>query len=179
VLLPTRGRVWNGQVGFGQARSDPGRAGAFVRLYGRLHLFHPFADRWYASGRIELGQVFARSGVLVPEALRFRAGGDESVRGYEYRSLAPVVDGVQTSGKVLFTASAEVARPILERLPQLWGAAFIDVGRAADRWGDLNPAVGVGVGVRYRSPVGPAKLDLAWGQEVRRLRLHLSVGVTF
>jgi translocation and assembly module TamA len=35
------------------------------------------------------------------------------------------------------------------------------------------------VGVRYRSPVGPAKLDVAWGQEVRRLRLHLSVGVTF
>jgi translocation and assembly module TamA len=80
---------------------------------------------------------------------------------------------------VLFTASAEIARPILPKLPELWGAAFIDAGRAAMRWRDLEPAVGIGVGVRYRSPVGPVKLDLAWGEEVQRLRLHLTVGVNF
>jgi translocation and assembly module TamA len=115
----------------------------------------------------------------VPDTQRFRAGGDDSVRGYEYRSLAPIVGGVVTSGDVLFTASAEIARPITPRLPGVWGAVFIDAGRAADRWGDLDPAVGYGVGVRYRSPIGPLKIDLARGHETGNVRLHFTVGVTF
>jgi translocation and assembly module TamA len=101
------------------------------------------------------------------------------VRGYKYRSLAPTENGVVVGGKVLFTASAELARPFIDSLPDLMGAVFIDAGRAADTWRQLKPAVGVGVGVRYRSPVGPVKLDLAYGEEARRLRLHLTVGVAF
>jgi translocation and assembly module TamA len=115
----------------------------------------------------------------VPDSQRFRAGGDDSVRGYAYRSLAPMVNGVVASGNVVFTASAEIAHPILARLPSLWGAAFIDVGRAADHWSDVKPAVGFGVGLRLRSPVGPLRVDYAWGQELHKGRLHLSVGVAF
>jgi translocation and assembly module TamA len=178
VLLPTSGHVWHVQVGGGVARSDPGSRGPFGRLLVRWYGYRP-VGKWYASTRVEAGQVFSRDEVVVPETLRFRAGGDESVRGYGYRELAPVIDGVFVSGKVIFTASAEIARPILQKLPQLWGAAFIDAGRAAMRWGDLEPAYGIGVGVRYRSPVGPVKLDVAWGEEVKRLRLHLTVGVAF
>jgi translocation and assembly module TamA len=179
VVLPTRGHVWSGQIGAGHARSSPGGQSPFVRAYARLDAYRPLGNTWYGQGRIELGQVFVRSGVVVPEALRFRAGGDESVRGYPYRSLTHIVDGVEVGSEVLFTASAEVARPLLDRMPALWGALFVDVGRAASRWQDLRPAVGAGVGLRYRSPVGPVKLDLAWGQELRKLRLHLSVGVAF
>ena len=178
VLLPTTGQVWNGEVGAGVARSDPGTRGPFGRLHVRWFVYRPVGS-WFAQGRVELGQVYSRDDVVVPETLRFRAGGDESVRGYGYRDLAPVVDGVTVSGRVVFTASAEIARPILQKLPELWGAAFIDVGRAAMRWGELDPALGVGVGVRYRSPVGPVKLDVAWGEEVKRLRLHFTVGVGF
>ncbi|MED5622355.1 autotransporter assembly complex protein TamA [Ideonella sp. BN130291] len=177
-LLPTRGKVWNGQVGAGVARSDPGTHGPFTRLYARLDAYRPLGS-WYTQGRLELGQVFARDDVVVPETLRFRAGGDESVRGYAYRSLTPQQNGVAVSGRVLFTASAEIAHPLMARMPQLWGAAFVDAGRAARTWGELKPAVGVGVGVRYRSPVGPVKLDLAYGEEVRRFRLHLTVGTSF
>ena len=43
----------------------------------------------------------------------------------------------------------------------------------------LEPALGYGAGVRWRSPVGPLKLDIAYGQEVRKFRLHFSVGVVF
>ena len=178
-LLPTRGRAWTGQFGLGQAHSTPGGQGPFVRLYGRLDAYHPLGGNWYGQGRLELGQIFVRGDVRVPESLRFRAGGDESVRGYAYRSLTRVVNGVEVGSEVLFTASAEAARPILQRLPLLWGAVFVDVGRAERSWGDLKPAWGYGVGLRYRSPVGPVKLDLAWGDEVQRLRLHLSVGVAF
>ena len=177
-LLPTTGRAWTGQFGAGQARSNPGGNGPFTRLYARLNAYRKLGD-WYGQGRVELGQVIARGDVVVPDPLRFRAGGDESVRGYEYRSLAPTQNGVVVGGKVLFTASAEVARPFIDRLPDLMGAVFIDAGRAAQSWNDLRPAVGYGVGVRYGSPVGQLKLDLGWGHETRQARLHLTVGVPF
>ena len=56
---------------------------------------------------------------------------------------------------------------------------FVDAGRAGNDFGSLNPALGYGAGVRWRSPVGPLKLDIAYGQEVRKFRLHFSVGVVF
>jgi translocation and assembly module TamA len=178
LLSPTRGRVWTGQLGAGQAKSSPGGNGPFTRLYGRLNAYLPVGN-WYGQARVELGQVLVDGDVQVPESLRFRAGGDESVRGYSYRSLAPSENGIVVSGKVLFTASVEMARPILDSVPGLMGAVFIDAGRAAERWQGLRPAVGYGVGVRYGSPVGQLKVDLAYGEEVRKLRLHLSVGVPF
>ncbi len=177
-LLPTTGHAWTGQFGAGQARSDPGGSGPFTRLYARLNVYRKLGA-WYGQGRVELGQVIARGDVVVPEPLRFRAGGDESVRGYKYRSLAPTKNGVMVGGKVLFTASAEVARPFIDRLPDLMGAVFVDAGRAAQSWSDLRPAVGYGVGVRYGSPVGQLKLDLGWGHETKQARLHLTVGVPF
>ena len=70
-----------------------------------------------------------------------------------------------------------MARPISEHLPSVWWAAFIDAGNAADRWVDLDPVLGYGLGLRWRSPVGPLRVDLAYGQEERRVRLHLSVGI--
>jgi translocation and assembly module TamA len=39
--------------------------------------------------------------------------------------------------------------------------------------------VGSGIGLRWRSPVGPLRLDLAYGEAVRKARLHFSVGISF
>ena len=64
-------------------------------------------------------------------------------------------------------------------MPSLWGAMFVDAGNPANDFGSLKPVLGYGVGVRWRSPVGPLRLDLAWGQAVRKLRLHFSVGIAF
>jgi translocation and assembly module TamA len=163
----------------GYARSSTADSGPVARAYGRVIVFRPLPNQWHATARVEVGQVFAKRSVGVPDTLLFRAGGDESVRGYEYRSLGPVVNGAVTSGRSLLTASAEVARPISQRMPQLWGAAFVDAGDAAARFSDLRPKVGVGVGVRYRSPVGPLKVDVAYGVEERKVRLHLSAGMSF
>jgi translocation and assembly module TamA len=178
-LLPTDGHALSLQGGLGHARATGAPSGPFLRAYARLTAYRPLWGPWHGEGRIELGQVFKRDEVIVPDTQRFRAGGDESVRGYEYRTLAPVVNGVVESGNVLFTASAEIARPILARLPSVWGALFVDVGHAADRWDDLDPAFGWGVGVRWRSPIGPLKIDLARGHETGKVRLHFTVGVTF
>ena len=57
--------------------------------------------------------------------------------------------------------------------------AELDAGDAADTPGSLSPVYGIGVGARYRSPVGPVNLDLAWGEETQEFRLHFSLGVSF
>jgi translocation and assembly module TamA len=61
----------------------------------------------------------------------------------------------------------------------LLGAVFIDAGNAADRWSDMHPVFGYGVGLHYRSPVGPLRFDLAYGQDVHQLRVHVSVGIAY
>jgi translocation and assembly module TamA len=179
VLLPTRGATLAIQVGVGRSHSTDAPTGNFGRAYGRLTGYLPLGQAWYGQARVELGQVFVGSGVVVPDSKLFRAGGDESVRGYAYRSLGPLVDGAVGGGKALFTGSLEVARPISSSLPSVWGAFFVDAGNAADSFGALKPAVGVGLGVRWRSPVGPLRLDWAYGSETRRGRFHFSVGIAF
>ena len=203
-LLPTRGYSLNLQTGTGWAIGDaPQRvaseqpaAGPYARLYGRLTGYWPLPHGFYGEARVELGGVLSKNDVVVPDSQRFRAGGDDSVRGYDYRTLAPTTpEGGITGGKLLFTSSVEVAHPISRSLPSVWWAAFVDAGRAADSLGNTkdpsdpegqrilpglrDPAVGYGVGVRWRSPVGPLKLDLAYGQELAQWRVHLSVGVAF
>jgi len=101
------------------------------------------------------------------------------VRGYGYRTLGPRVNGVVVGGRVETSASVELEHVLTERLPSLFGALFVDAGNAADRWNELRPVVGVGTGLHYRSPVGPLRLDVAYGVNEQRWRLHLSVGVTF
>ena len=179
VLLPTRGFSMSAQTALGRARSSAADDGNFARAYGRLTGYWPLGKSWYGTARIEAGQVFARDSVGIPDTILFRAGGDDSVRGYAYRTLGPVVNGVITSGRMLLTGSAEVARPISASRPAFWWAAFVDSGNVANRWSDLHSVYGYGVGLRWRSPVGPLRVDLAYGHQVRAFRLHLSVGIAF
>ncbi len=185
IVLPTRGASLAFESGAGRVFSaDAGgpvqpKSGPFGRLHVRGQWWQPFGDRWYAQARIEAGQVFARDEVAVPETQRFRAGGDDSVRGYAWRSLTPQVAGVDVGGRVVATGSVEIARPVSEKLPSVWWAAFVDAGRAAESWNGFKPAWGAGVGVRWRSPVGPLRADVAYGDEEQRWRLHFSVGIAF
>lgn len=178
-LLPTEGWSLSLQGGVGRAHGTDSASGWFARAYGRLTGYLPLPGGWFGQARLELGQVLRPDGVAVPDSQQFRAGGEDSVRGYAYRSLGPVVDGAVDSGDALATVSVELARPILRRLPSVWGAVFVDAGRAAASFRNFDAAVGTGVGLRWRSPVGPLKVDLAWGEELRSWRLHFSVGVTF
>ncbi|MCA0176830.1 MAG: BamA/TamA family outer membrane protein [Proteobacteria bacterium] len=180
---PTDGWALNTQVGAGLADGNVSKRGLFGRVYGRVTGFWPLATangKWYAQGRLEAGAIIAKDGVVPPDSQLFRAGGDESVRGYGWRSLSPSADGgVQTGGLYLLTASAEIARPLFEDTPAILWAAFVDAGNAGDSLSELKPAVGIGGGLRVRSPIGPLKVDLAYGERVHRWRLHLSVGLTF
>jgi translocation and assembly module TamA len=177
-LLPTDGYQALLLVGGGQVRGGgTDDSGPFGRMQFKLGYYQPLGG-WFGSARAEFAQVVAREQVGVPEKLRFLAGGDESVRGYAYRSLGPTENGLTVGGRVMATGSVEVARPFTQSLPSVLGAVFVDAGNAASRWNDFKPAVGYGAGVRWRSPVGPLKIDLARAHETGKWRLHFSVGVT-
>ncbi len=179
IVLPTTGETLSTQVGIGRSNGTDARTGTFGRAYGRLTLYRPLGRTLYAQARLELGRVFLEPGMVVPESLRWRVGGDESVRGYSFRSLGPLVDGAVGSGETLLTTSVEIARPFLASMPSLWGAVFVDGGNAATSFAQLEPVWGYGFGVRWRSPVGPLRVDLAWPERSNKPRLHFSIGIAF
>jgi translocation and assembly module TamA len=188
LRTPTRGTVWNLQGGAGYAHgtttpldssTSSEDSGPFARLYGRVQGYRPLGNSFYGYARLELGQVFVRETLSVPDTLLFRAGGDDSVRGYAYWSLGPELGGVTVSGSTLLTGSLQVSRPIFAEQPAFLWALFVDAGNASDGWNNMRPVFGYGAGLHWRSPVGPLRLDLAYGQEVHKFRLHFSVGVVF
>jgi len=109
-------------------------------------------------GRAEAGTTWVDNFDALPASLRFFAGGDNSVRGYDYKSLGPRNDsGDVVGGRNLLVGSFEIDY----RLKENWGvAAFIDTGNAFD---DVEASLhtGMGIGLRWFSPVGPVRLDLA------------------
>ena len=115
----------------------------------------------------------------IPPSLRFFAGGDQSVRGYAWQSLGPKDDkGKVIGGKHLLVGSVELEHP----LGGNWGVAlFYDAGNAFDSFSDYELAQGAGLGVRYYTPVGPLRIDLARqvGVSDPSFRLHLSIGLTW
>lgn len=177
VLLPTRGLVASGELGAGRSFAADESEGFFGRALARLTGYWPLPARFFGQARIEAGRVQAKPGVGVPDTLLFRAGGDDSVRGYGWRTIGPERDGLEIGARSLLTSSVEVQRPISPRRPAFLWAAFVDAGDAADSFQDMRLKIGYGVGLRWRSPVGPLRLDLAYGEAERRLRLHFSVGI--
>jgi translocation and assembly module TamA len=113
--------------------------------------------------------------MLTPD-LRFFAGGDRSIRGFDYQQLGTTnAAGLVIGGEYLAVASAEVERYFLPR----WGAAvFVDAGDAF-RTGEYDQNIGAGIGLRWRSPVGVLRADIAKpisSQLADKWRIHFSVG---
>lgn len=153
----------------------------FSRTVGRWLGIQPL-QRGRIAMRAEAGAVLAKSTARVPSAQLFRTGGDSTVRGYGLRDIGiPLGNGVTGPGHYLAVGSVEWQRPMLrDGRPSEWeNTLFIDAGAVAEKPQDLRFAVGVGTGVRWRSPVGPLQLALAYGVKVRQVRLHVSVGFVF
>jgi translocation and assembly module TamA len=132
--------------------------------------------------RLEGGAVIARDSAPIPDTQLFITGGDNTVRGYGLRDIGvPRADGSIGPGRYKGVVSLEWQRPIwnADQRSNWENVLFIDGGAIANRAGDLKPLWGVGTGIRYNSPVGPLQLDLAYGLETKRFRIHLNVGFTF
>jgi translocation and assembly module TamA len=111
----------------------------------------------------------------IPPSLRFFAGGDQSVRGYDYQSLSPKnSDGDRIGGRYMVAGSAEYQYSLTEK----WRVAtFIDQGNSFNSLELPSLKTGVGFGVRWVSPVGPLRLDLAKAlDDDGGIRLHFSMG---
>jgi translocation and assembly module TamA len=174
LLFPTKGYALNAQVGGAllPILTDE----AFVRGYARGVLYMPLSVNTNAVFRGELGALGSRDKTGVPAVYQFRAGGDQSVRGYGYQELGVPLDGAITGGRYLATASAEYQYWFK---PQYGAAVFYDAGNAGDTFSALHPKSGYGVGARWKSPVGPINVDAAYGHAVHKYRLHFSLGFTF
>lgn len=127
-------------------------------------------------GRAEAGTTWVDNFDALPASLRFFAGGDNSVRGYDYKSLGPRNDsGDVVGGRNLLVGSIEIDY----RLKENWGvAAFIDSGNAFDDT-EFSLHTGIGIGLRWFSPVGPVRFDLAVPQDDgdnNSLHLHFNLG---
>ncbi len=144
------------------------------------------ASKWVRSysqhrflWRAEFGGIVTNDFDQVPSSSRFFTGGDQSVRGFDYKTLSPFEldsDGERelTGGQYLAVASFEYSYPVAEN----WrAAAFVDAGNASE---DLfkDPAIGIGFGAIWYSPIGPVRLYLAKGKsdfgETRYF--HISMG---
>ena len=108
--------------------------------------------------RAELGAIATNSYDLFPPSLRFYAGGDQSLRGYGYKEIGDYVDDLNLGGRYLAVGSVEYEYWIL---PEWAIAGFVDAGDAFDQ--DPNLIIGAGLGGRWRSPIGPVRIDVAYG----------------
>jgi len=185
--FPSAGWAFGADLGGGLTLGD--QRVPYGRLLTRWQLFWPLGDAKAPdrrNGRLSLrsqaGVVLAKADASLPATQLFLTGGDNSVRGYRLRSIGTQLDDGQTSaGRYLLTGSLEWQRPITRNrvLTEWESVMFVDAGAVANRPNELRPQVGVGAGVRWRSPVGPLQLDLAYGVDVRKVRLHINVGFTF
>jgi len=176
---PTRGFAIGAE--FGAGLTLVGSKSPFQRTVLRWLEIQPLT-RGRIQWRAEGGAVLAKRSARVPSTQLFRTGGDTTVRGYGYRDIGVLQpSGVVGPGRYLAVGSIEWQRPIRRDGvdTDFESVLFIDGGAVADRVGDLDPSFGIGTGVRFRSPLGPLQVDLAYGLDPKRLRLHVNLGTTF
>lgn len=180
-LSPESG--WHGRALLrgGLFDSEAGRRDFLQVQLGALWVW-PVGERQRLVLRGEFGttRLDGEDAVLAyPTSLRFFVGGDRSIRGYGYREVGPRFEGQVIGGLHMAVASVELQH----FLDDQWGVAlFADAGDAANTRRGLDPKLGVGVGARWRSPVGLLGVDVAQGLDREAgggTRLHISFGISF
>jgi translocation and assembly module TamA len=174
LITPRRGHTSSIELGAGPVETLNNQH--IGRILAQTTVLHTFDRRWQTVLRAQVGQVAGAGRRSVPEDLLFRTGGDQTVRGYGYNTLGVDENGATVGGRVFALVSAEL---VYYFKPQ-WGAAiFSDAGSATDSWSDFRLRQGSGIGARWRSPIGPINVDLAYGHATREPRIHFSVGYGF
>lgn len=148
----------------------------FVRGTAAITAFYPLGRNDDLTFRAETGLVIADARDGIPSTFLFRTGGDQTVRGYAFESLGVDIEGATVGGRFLALGSIEYTHWLENGIGL---AAFVDAGDAADSRSDYDLSVGYGVGVRFRSPIGPLRADIAYGERTSEIRLHFSVGYSF
>lgn len=148
---------------------------SFAQLLGSARWVRGWGEQGRVIARGQFGRTFGGNIQGLPTSLRFYAGGDRSVRGYAYQEISPQdAAGDPIGGRNLLVGSLEYEHMFDEQ----WGmASFVDAGNAFNEVSE-GLRVGVGLGLRWRSPIGPVRLDLGHGLDdpQRGWQLHLGIG---
>jgi len=173
LLAPRSG--WMAQLQLGAA--PPGvSTRAFGRAIARSSYYVPITPRDDLTLRAELGAVIAEKSSGIPQSMLFRTGGSTSVRGYDLESLGDDESGAVLGGRYFVLASVEGTHWFT---PRIGAALFVDAGNAWNDSSDFPIALGYGAGLRVASAIGPLRIDVAYGQDDGKVRLHFSLGLTF
>jgi len=173
LIAPTKGYTLSLFAGGG----IPGvSTRSFGRLRARYAWWLPLDKDNDLNFRAEGGAVLAGSRNGIPSKLLFRTGGSTTVRGYDFESLGVREGDAIVPGRYYGVANVD----LIHWINAFWGvAAFIDAGNAVDSLSNPHLALGYGIGGRVRTPLGPFRLDIAYGQDVQKVRIQFSVGLTF
>jgi translocation and assembly module TamA len=173
LVSPRRGYVVAMEVG---GTPDALSSRQFLRGIASGTLFFPVGRSADLVLRGQAGAVLSSARQGIPSNFLVRTGGDQTVRGYAFESLGVPQNGAVVGGRRLLVGSAEYIFWITDS----WGvAAFADAGDAWDSGVKPDLAQGYGLGGRFRTPIGPVRADLAYGERTQELRLHFSVGYSF
>ena len=150
---------------------------SFIQIYGKTKWAIGLWSDARVLTRVEAGATGIAELDSLPASVRFFAGGDISVRGYAYESLGPTDElGAVIGGENLLVASVELD----QKFATDWSmAVFVDSGNAYDALSDFSPATGVGTGIRWYSPLGPIRFDVAFPLEndaPDEYRVHITLG---
>lgn len=141
---------------------------SYVRLFGQIDLYRRLLKvggipvYWAQSARIGLARAFADQ-ELIPD-VRFFAGGEYSIRGYDRDNVGPheTLGGASTSigGSTLLVLNEELRFPVASRL---WGVTFFDLGNVWTSSRDFGKGLAnsVGLGLRAVLPIGVVRVDAA------------------
>lgn len=171
-LYPTRG--WSADLNLQGAVKGLISDTSFTRATLRIKTITPWA--WgQINTRVNLGAIATSHPSLLPATLLFFAGGENSIRGYTYQSIGPTTDnGTVIGGLYQAIASVEYDHHLIG---PAYGGVFYDIGDAFNQW-PWHPYRGVGIGLRWHTPIGPIKFDIGIpldGSD-RRPHLYLSFG---
>ena len=148
---------------------------SFLQLQMKARWIHGLGEKSRILARTTLATTIKDALSELPPSVRYFAGGDRSIRGYDFESLGPTNDaGEVIGGSYLIEASVEVDRLFREK----WAiAAFVDSGSAFSG-SEFDLSTGAGIGLRWYSPVGPIRIDVAhpFDDPNTDLKLHISLG---
>jgi len=172
-IYPTRGWRLNSRIRV--ADENLASSVSFVQLTGYGKVIQPLFKKGRIMARVDVGTTLADAVTVLPSSVRFFAGGDHSVRGYGYRRLGPKnSEGDVIGGRHKLTGGIEYDYLFA---PSWAWAVFVDAGNAYDTLDDFEALYGYGAGVRWRSPIGPIRLDIARPSDKREaFRIHVSMG---
>lgn len=163
ISLGVGNKVWGSEVNFYRLQAST----VWIRTYFDKHRF---------ISRAGVGYLHTNQFDRIPPNLRFFLGGDNTIRGYKYETVAPRdAAGKLIGGAFMGYAGLEYNYQVL---PNWWGAVFADTGFSTEKFIPKDLCYGAGVGVRWISPVGPVKLDVATPvrSDHHNVQFYLSLG---